>query len=275
VTELFDRSASLIVDTLTVSDLRFSFSVERGLRPSPNKAEIKIYNMNETHRGQLATLPAIPVTLSAGYANDVHIIFKGDLRNAPSVFTSPNWITTVSGADGGTRRRTARSRRSFQPGTELTTVVNALASDLGVGAGNVADVISRSSLAGASTSFARGTHVDGNTWAQLAALCASAELELSIQNGVLQALPLGRALAGTAIILQRDTGLLGTIAQDTRGRLKFKTLMIPDMFPGRLVEPRSRNLSGGRYRVTKCVYKGDTHGTEWGIDCEAAPESAR
>lgn len=271
MTELFDRSASLTVDTLTVSDLRFAFSVERTLRPTPNKAEIKIYNLTEAHRLELSALASIPVVLSAGYSDVTPLIFKGDLRNAPSTFTSPDWVTTISGADGGTRRRTARTRRSFRPGSTLATVVNALASDLGVGAGNVSETIANSRLAGASTTFVAGTVLDGNAWGQLVALCRSAELELSIQNGALQVLPLGQALAGTAIYLQADSGLVGSITKDTRGRLKFKTLMIPDMFPGRLVEPRTRNVSGGNYRVTKCSYKGDTHGADWSIECEASP----
>lgn len=273
MTRLFDRAASLQVDTLTVSDLRFTFDVERTLRPTPNKATIRVYNLTEVHRTQLAALPSIPVSLSAGYADGTHLIFKGDLRNAPSDYVAPDWITTISGADGSVRRRTARTRRSFRPGTELSTVVQALADDLGVGPGNVVQAIASAGLAGASTTFASGTVLDGNAWAQLTALCASCELELSVQNGVLQVLPLGQALAGTSLVLQSDTGLVGTVTKDTRGRIKFKTLMIPDLFPGRLVEPRTRVISGGRYRLTKCVYKGDTHDDEWTVDCEAEPES--
>lgn len=271
MTTLFDRRATLTADTLTMSDLRFVFSVERGLRPTPNKAEIKVYNLTESHRLSLAALSQVPVTLTAGYEDGEHVIFKGDLRNAPSVFASPDWITTLSGLDGGRRRRSARTARSFRSGSTLSAVVQALADDLGIGAGNVAQQIASASLDGASSTFARGTHLDGSAWDALQALCRSAELELSVQNGVLQLLPLGRALAGTALVMAQETGLVGAIVKDTRGRLKFKTLMIPDMFPGRLVTPRTRNVTGGHYRVTKCVYKGDTHGNDWHIDCEAEP----
>lgn len=271
----FDRVAELQVGTLVVSGLRFAFNVERTLRATPGKAEIKVYNMTEAHRGEVESLDTVPVTLSAGYAEGTHVIFKGDLKNAKSRIETPNWITTLDGVDGS-RRQSARTRRSFRSGTSLTAVVQALAGDLGLGVGNVAETIAAATLAGASTTFATGTALDGNAWATLVALCASAELELSIQNETLQVLPLRQALTGTALVLSQDSGLVGSPTKEKGGRIKFQAQMIPDLFPGRLVEMRSRNIVGGQYRVTKCAYKGDSEAQDWGIDAEAEPiERAR
>jgi hypothetical protein len=271
VTRLFNRVAELRVDDLVINDLHFVFSVERTLRASAGKADIKIHNLNPDHRGQLERLGSVPVVLTAGYEEGVHQIFKGDIRPCTNTYTQPDWITTIKGADGGRRRRTARTSRSFRPGTTLETVLSALAQDLGLGRGNVAEAARVAQLAGAQTEFIRGAVLDGNAMEQLTALCRSIEYEVSVQNGALQLLPLGRALAGSPLELDSDSGLIGTIEKDSKGKIKFKTQMIPDLFPGRLVAPQSRTVQGGRYRVTKCTYKGDTRGQEWGVDCEAEP----
>lgn len=269
--QLISRFAELRVDNIVITDMRFVFSIERTLRASAGKADIKIYNLNEDHRGQLERLGSVPVVLTAGYEAGVHQIFKGDIRPCTNSYARPDWITTIKGSDGGTRRRTARTARSFRPGTTLETVLSALATDLGLGRGNVAEAARAAQLAGAQSEFIGGMSLSGNAMSRLVVLCRSIELEVSIQNGALQLLPLGRALAGSSLELDSDSGLIGSIEKDSKGKIKFKTQMIPDLFPGRLVAPQSRTIQSGRYRVTKCTYKGDTRGQEWGVDCEAEP----
>lgn len=271
MTRLFNRVAELRVDDLVITDLRFVFSVERTLRASAGKADIKIYNLNEDHRGQLERLGSVSVVLTAGYEDGVHQIFKGDIRPVTNSYAQPDWVTTIKGQDGGSRRRTARSSRSFRPGTTLETVLSSLASDLGLGRGNVAEAARAAQLAGAQTEFIAGTTLAGNAMESLRGLCRSIEYEVSVQNGALQLLPLGQALAGSPLELDQDSGLVGTIEKDSRGKIKFRTKMIPDLFPGRLVAPQSRTVQSGRYRVTKCAYKGDTRGQDWDVDCEAEP----
>lgn len=270
----FNRVAELQLGTLIVSDLRFTFTVERTLRPTPGKATIQVYNLTQSHREEIDGLDTVPVVLTAGYEDGTHVVFNGDLRDVKNAYTSPDWITEISGSDGQARR-TARTRRSFRPGTTLDAVVQALASDLGVGIGNVISAIDGARLAGASTEFVAGTTLDGNAWAQLVALCASAELELSVQNGQLQAIPLRQALDGTSLVVSSDTGMIGSPTKAKGGRVVFKTQMIPDLFPGRAVELQSRNVEGGQYRVTKALYRGDTHGPDWFIECEAEPVTSR
>lgn len=270
----FNRVAELQLGTLVVSDLRFAFTVERTLRPTPGKATIQIYNLTEAHRQEIDELDTVPVVLTAGYEEGTHVVFNGDLRDVKNAYTAPDWITEISGTDGQARR-TARTRRSFRPGTMLSTVVQAIAGDLGVGTGNVIAAIESARLAGASTEFVSGTTIDGNAWSQLVALCASAELELSIQNGQLQAIPLRQALEGTSLIVSSNTGMIGSPTKAKGGRVVFKCQMIPDLFPGRQVELRSRNVEGGQMRVTKATYRGDTHGPDWWVECEAEPVQQR
>lgn len=267
---LFDRVATLQVDTIVIRDLRFAFKVERSLRPSPGKAEVKIWNLNETHRGQLSALGAVSTKLDAGLGSSTSTIFVGSLRRVQHERVNGNtWITTVSGEDGGRERRQSRTTRSYRPGTPLRTVFQDLAADFGVGGGNLPQAIPGVALGTVGNTLATGTVLRGEVAQELDDLCRGAGLEWSVQNGVLQLLPRGQALAGTALVLGPDSGLVGSPAAAERGRVKFTALMIPDLAPGRLVRLASRVLQG-QYRVDRCVWSGDTHGDAWHIEGEAA-----
>jgi hypothetical protein len=271
--ELFDRAAELELGTLGIRDLRFTFAVERTLRSTPNKAEIHVFNLTEQHRQEIAALREVRCKLSVGYRDSLHTIFSGDLRNAASRYEPPNWNTKVDGSDGGNARRRSRVQKSYPSGTAITTAIRDLADSLGLGRGNTDSVASDATLSTTGATFVRGTVLSGNAAAELDALCQSAGLEYSVQGGTLQLLPLGQGLAGDVIIVSQDTGLVGDVEVDVRtGGIKFKTLLTPDLVPGRKVEPRTRSLRGGHFRVTKAVYKGDTHGQEWYVECEASPQ---
>jgi hypothetical protein len=92
--------------------------------------------------------------------------------------------------------------------------------------------------------------------------------EWSIQEGALQLLQNAEPLAATATLLTPSTGLVGTPSIDVGGILTAQALMIPDIFPGRLIVLESERLTGN-YRVETCNYSGNTAGPDWYIDIEA------
>src|SRR5690606_37996676 len=96
----------------------------------------------------------------------------------------------------------------------------------------------------------------------------SADLEVSIQDGALQFIDRGKALAGTAIRLSEQTRLIESPSVDNEGILHAKMLMIPDVRPGALVTVEAARVKGN-YRITKAVWSGDTAGAEWSIAIEA------
>jgi hypothetical protein len=267
----YDRVAELQADTLLIRDLRFTFSVERSLRGSANKAEIHIFNLNADHRDALAALGSVPCRLSCGYDGALHTLFAGDMRNVQSVHTPNTWDTKIDGLDGGTALRLGRTHRSYRPGVQLETIYGDLAADLGLGRGNLDAVASQLRLSGAGSELVRGSVFSGSASADLEALARSCELEVSVQNGTLQILPLGGALEGDPIVLEAGGGLVGDVAKDKKGAITFKTLLRPDLFPGRKVQPNTRSVRGGDYRVTKCKYTGDTHGQDWYVEGTATP----
>lgn len=286
---LFDRIWSVTVSTLDVSDFRVHFRIEKTLKPEPNKALVEIYNLNSDHRGALGEIVpgarvskkkkkgavspnlkgVIPVRVEAGYRDDgAQQIFLGDLRTVDSERDGADWITAITSGDGERAYRTARINQAFGPKTPVDVVLRSAVKALGLGAGNLSQVLPALKLNGAATLLTRGMVLTGPVARHLTDLCRSAQLEWSIQDGVVQFTDVGKALSGKAIVLDGAHGLIGSPNVDGDGVLKARTLMIPDLVCGRIVIVDSEQVQG-QFRVEKLVTEGDSHGQDWGHEIEA------
>lgn len=274
MTRLFDRRYRLQVDTLEITELDIAFSFERTLRRRPGRCELKVWNLSETHRRQLEQLQAghVFVELEAGYADGVSRIFRGELHKASTVRTEPDIVTTIASRDGR-GPHAARTARSHAAGTPVATVVRGLVSDMGVGEGNVAQVLATATMGGVGT-FARGATVSGSAADHLDRVLSSTGHEWSVQEGALQVLPRGGALQRTAVRLAPETGLIGSPARDEHGKLKVTTLMIPDLVPGRLVRVESADVQA-TLRIEQAICKGESAGDAWGYELTCGEPVAR
>jgi hypothetical protein len=253
---LFGRRWRVQVGELDVSKLDITFTVKRTLQARPGTCELKVFNLDASHRAELTSARRPVVVLSAGY-DPPPMLFRGDARKVDVVRDGADWVATITAGDGENAIRMARASTSFAPGTSLQDAIRSLGASMGVGAGNLS-----SASAAASQALPEGAVVRGPAAAELTRLCASAGLSWSIQDGVLQVLPVGRALSRVAVELGPDSGLVGSPERGTGSVVKAKALLIPDLVPGRLVSLRSEAIRG-TYRVEAAEYTGDTRGEDW------------
>lgn len=260
--ELFQREWAVTVDRLRITGLDVAFKVEKSTKREPNKAEVRIWNLTRDQRRQLQELEQVRVKIEAGYQDNTFQVFQGDLRRATSERDGADWITSIEGDDGGRAYLTARIQRSYPPGTTVETVVRDCARALGVGSGNVRELTAGASLLGAGSTFPEGTVVSGDVSRELTRLLRSVGLRWSVQNGNLQILRRGEPLQTTAVRLSPSTGLIGVPQVNAEGGVTAVALLVPDLFPGRLVQFDTVDLSGG-YRVEAVTYTGDTAADDW------------
>jgi hypothetical protein len=287
VVALFKREYILTVDTLRITQLDISFNINRTLSREPNTAEISIRNLTESNRKRLEESAEVPVVLEAGYqqpqnavvfglnntfASSMSAIFNGDLREIFTERDGPDLVTKVTSGDGEKRKRRARINKGFAPGTTLRTVIEALANAMGVGLGNIRR-ISNPSFLNAGATFPSGTTASGDAGEVLGQILRSAGLTYSIQDGELQILSLTTALDAAAVVLNSGSGLIETPSIASDGTMRARTLMIPDLFPGRKVQFDSDAVTGFG-RVETAEYVGDTAGSDWFIDieCKGIPQ---
>lgn len=265
--DLFKRSFRVVVDTIEIRNLDVRFTVRKTLKPEPNKAEISVWNLNETHRAALEQKKTPPVLIEAGYKGGTSVLFLGDLRSTVSQIDGPDIVTTLSSGDGEKAIRTARVSVSVKKGTTTDQVIKACAKALGVGEGNLNAAVSALKNAGLGTLFSEGTVIHGSAARELSGLCKAAGLTWSVQNGKLQILPIAQALDGEAVVIGPSTGMVGSPTVDNKGILKVRSLLIPDLFPGRKIVLEASRLKG-RYRAETTTFVGDSAGPDWFVDIE-------
>jgi len=269
---LFERRAALVAgigggEAVRITGLDFEFRVVKNLRREPNTAEVKVYNLAESTRRSLEAAEEQRIRLEAGYVEDAHTIFEGDLRKAWSTREGPDVVTTIEGGDGERGFRRARTNRSFGEGTSVRSVIEDVARGMGFGVGNLADQASGAGFEGLGNQYVEGTVVSGSSREILTGLTRSVGLEWSVQDGNLQLLPFRTALRTTAVRLTTTTGLVGSPSIDSENVLTARALLLPGIFPGRKVSVEAEFVSGF-YRVTKASYVGSTFGNDWYVDIE-------
>ncbi len=265
-----DNFVQTVPDAIRVENLRIDFSIEKDDRPQPNKCEITVYNLNETHRGEL-NAKGVTVILSAGYEDTVAQIFKGDARYINSEKHGTDWITKFECGDGERACTFARVSQKFGPGTSVKDVLLAAVKKLAVDPGN-AQKIAEDSV----RSFTDGYVMHGLASNELTRILEPAGFDWSIQDGRLQILELLDTIndENTATLISADTGMVGSpewgTGEKTKGQafMKVKTLLQPALRPGSMFKLQSRNQTGF-FKCRKVKHTGSTHGGAWYSELEA------
>ncbi|MFW6031644.1 MAG: baseplate hub protein [Myxococcota bacterium] len=255
------------VDPDTASHLHVSFTVTKNLRRHPNDCTISLVNLSPDSRRRLEQLDTVPVKLLAGYEQEMAQIFVGRLRDINTERDGPDLVTTIEGLDGGQQHKAGRVNRSFAKDVSIGDVLKQVVRDVGesiVGEGNLSDVLGRPEM---KRKLTQGMTLQGHATEELERVATAAGLEWSVQDERLQFLLRGRALEGEAVRLAPDTGLIGSPSIDNEGLVTVRSLMIPDVWPGRRLKVEGEFLDV-TIRADRCVYTGDSRGEEWSIESQ-------
>jgi hypothetical protein len=279
--KLFGRKWSVQIDRTTFDDFDMSFSVVKTTKAEPNTCELVLYNLSDDARGALEGTPlikiaaksgpakhqhkGIPVRISAGYEEADSVIWQGDLRTVESEKSGTEWVTKLGSGDGEQAFQRSRINLSFGRGTQILTVMQALAKALGIGVGNLPLYIPR--LAASPTAAQMGAHglsISGSAATHLTYITQSVGLEWSIQDGVLQVTERGLPVLGQVVLVSPSSGMVEEPSIDNEGVLTVKMLMIPNVVPGSVIVVQSARINGN-FRIETATYEGDTSGQPWYI----------
>ncbi len=306
--ELFDRTWRVVIATKASDEAKgeripgtgaalestqhdIKFKVIKSIKSEPNKCTLEIFNLNPDQRNAIAEMTpkakkgvhvrdkkklrilarksakkGIGVQIEVGYGGNNSLIWLGDMRTAESEYVAPNWVTKLTSGDGEKAWQNARVNVSYGPKTPTSTALRAMVKALGLGAGNVDEIIANHGLT--AKIFPQGTVISGPVSQLLTDYCRSADLEWSIQDGAIQFTGRGVALKNRAILISSKTGMLGSPKIDIDGILTVKTVMLPDIRPGRLIVVEA-DQNEGNYRVEQIIYEGESDGTNWGLTLKA------
>lgn len=266
------RFIDLQIDTVHITGVRFPglrvvAKAVKTLAQKPNTCDVSVYNLAPNLRAALTATQHPTVALTAGYEDDRTQIFLGQAVHVSHTRQGPDIITTVTTSDGGDKLQKGRIHQSFGPRAKPGDVLLALVKALGLSPGNAVQVAARLDGGQAATLYAGGVTLDGHCAPALTALCRSAGLEWSVQDGALQIVDVGAALNKFAIVLNESL-LVGSPSVSNKNVVEGATLIQNDFTPGRQIRIEHPDVSGA-FRLEKCGYSLDTHADDWYVDFEA------
>ena len=269
--ELFNRVVEVDLSGPTVSfsatnressNFEIEFDITRSLDDDPNNATITFYNLLGSDAFILSTLEAGTeataqhnITISAGYMGQdmqdpdprTSTIFRGRVNRITTNLEDSTYITTIEATDGyiekmlkpvngktlkpvngKTQREPKFKRRSYGNNIRAEKIVEDLMKELRI-SGSIDLVEQRKQV------YKKGRVIQGHAYEELKALLSSLDLEFSIQGGEAQILEIG-GNNGIGQPVDYDSGLIGNTIERDNGVVEFSTLMLPNIYPGTLVE---------------------------------------
>ena len=250
-------------NAIEFTDMRMKFDVKKSLGKEPNSCKIIFSNLSEHTRSELERKP-LGVTLAAGYrGSGPRLLFTGDLVRSVSVYRGTDWETTMQVRDGGRAYAYARSNLSYKKGVRVDQVISDVAATMGLKLPIEIDQAPELKQA-----LASGISLHGPTRDVLTRLLAPYGFNWSVQNGRLQVLKDGQLRAGEALLINQDSGLIGSPQRSVpdkpegKSELTLETLLFPEVMPAQSIQVESRTFNGP-FRTKEVTHAGDTHGDDW------------
>lgn len=274
---LLKRAWKLNIEDLTTEDLRVVFHVTKTSEKEPNTMDLRVYNLSDGSRS-LTDAKGMKIVLEAGYKNDDlgtntrAVIFSGLSRLCDHTHDSEDWETRILCGDGETLFQTTRMVKSFAAGARLEDAIKSVADVLKVNKGNLNEALKNGGLP--FQKFEYGLPVSGSAVDVFNSLMKTAGYTWSVQQGALQVIKKGDQLVEEAVVLSKDTGLIGSPEHSAPHKHKkpsflvAKCLLNPKIRPGCTVRMDSL-LVKGDFIVHKVVHSGDSHGNDWTSKFEA------
>lgn len=274
---------------LKVTDLRIQFEVVKTPHRTPNAAEIKIFNLNQDHENAIKR-EFDEVLVNVGYAGHARMILRGNIRRVRSYRDQQTErIVQIIAGDGDADFRKGTVNFTLAAGSSHGEVVDHIV-------GKSFRNTKKGHVVTSGAKRLRGRVYSGMARDVLDDIAMESDAHWSIQDGVLQIVPVDSTLPNEAVKLTYDTGLLEAPEVDTKG-IAFKCLLNPELRVNGKVWLDNNELrekvstaaskvpvtSGhgsshslpkkpkgiarldpdGVYKLIKVVHKGDTHGDEW------------
>lgn len=273
----YNRRYALTISTLdgvtkVISGLRVQFTITKSLLSFPNLAEIRLYNANADTLSKLQQ-KYTKISLSAGYGDDIKVLFIGEVRNVFQSREGTEKIMTIYSGDGQRDWDNATFNGTFSENVSLKTAVNEILKtfqglDIGSleGVPDVIDKLLGQSLSGSSQKLMDGYADEyGFSW--------------SIQDGEIVIINDEQVLTDTeAVLITAASGMIGSPTLTFIGA-DVVTLLNPRLLPNRAFRIDSVNFDVaignlffinpprtevvGFYKIQEVVFKGDTRGGDW------------
>ena len=258
-------------NTKTIEGLACDATVQKPGLPEKNSASVKLWGLPYDDMAQLTMLAFRPLEsqynlleISAGEKGSaLSLVFQGEISSAFADFNQvPDPCMQFEASSGSYPHKIAQSPTTTQGEASADHLFAQFAQDAGYSYKNE----------GVTGSVVNGWY-PGSPVEKMTKLARDIGCDLLIDDGVVVVLPGGQARSGNAVLLSRDTGLLGypTFTQDG---IACRCLYNPDLLYDGLIKVESDvPRATGVWRITKLTHHLTAYvpgGGNWESQIEAA-----
>lgn len=239
------------------------FTVEQGASRGMDRATITLVNLSD-ESVRFLTRAGLRVFLRAGYVSDgLGLIFSGQIAKkgvrTSSVTTQDGTrrTTVIEAGVGEITLQETRFDRSYAADVTNLQIIDDIASALGV---RLRDRDRVPQL-----TYAAGWAHSGRAQEALDDLGRDIGSDWTMQGGDLYMLPPDTATGESAVVISKETGLVGRAVLQVNG-VEFKSRLNRRMRPKRKVVLDSRDATG-TYQLTKVAHNGNWRQGPWETVC--------
>lgn len=266
---LFNRNYRLEIEgngvLTTITQLRIQFLCKKNRATTANELTVKVYNPNQDTINQCLVSGSV-VRLYAGYNDEIKLIAQSQITTATPIYEGVDIILNLECLDGVESIRKTKVSISFQAGSTVKQVLNALVEYLQIPLKVSPDV-------DLNKKFNNGYSFAGGVGTALDEVTDRAFAKWAMQDGTLLVIGQSGTTNTNAVLLTPDTGMIGTPMpiEDTVNSLevgeirrgwKVKSLLQGDINPADIIAIESRFVKG-EFVIESVEHKGDTHSNEW------------
>ncbi|ARF51978.1 hypothetical protein DSJ_17505 [Pantoea stewartii subsp. stewartii DC283] len=245
-------------ESIQINNLRTAFSISHTHDKTPNKATIRIWNLNPSHRHQVTGGEFKQVSLAVGFGSleNCRVLYAGQITKPAVIREGLDFILELTCDDGATAYRDAFVNVTLAAGsTHEDVIAHCVGQMTGITPGNIG-------LPGTVT-FKRAKVCYGPARHVMTQVADHHGADWMIQNGELHILHPDYCLPGEGVLLNESSGMLGSPKPTDRG-LELSCLLRPEIIVGSLVRIESIVTDyNGDYKVAAVKSEGDTHASRW------------
>jgi hypothetical protein len=265
---------------IAVKDLRIQFDITKTSGRSPNPAIVKIFNLAPDNERKIKG-EFEEVIVNAGYRGATRVIFRGNIKRLSLYPENNDRITDLECGDGDKDLRESIVNVTLAAGTSTTHLLDQVIGTFGTTKKGYVVTKERKRVRGKVIS-AMGRDV-------LDDIADDADANWSIQDGNLVMVPVNSTLPTEAILINSDTGMLGSPIIDDKGiavecllnpqiqvhgkvkldnnSIRIKARKTAAAKPGAKKPPKVKRIErldpDGLYVIYKVQHQGDTHADTW------------
>ncbi len=243
-----------------LSPFRIAFECDKSIRGSLNKLTVKIFNLSEGSRRDLAkdtedSSIDIPLKLDIGYGEKLENIFTGTVLTGYSERKGPEFITTLECLDGGFDLYNSFTSKSV---IGKDAAVKEIVKDFTkTTAGKITQ----------QNKLVRPKVLVGNS-IELISEQLNEDETYFIDSEKLYIIKGNEVISSFVPVVSSETGLINQ-PQRANQIVTFSTMLNPAIRIGGLSDLRSETAKhlNAIYRVETIKYIGDNYGSDWKQDC--------